>query len=83
MTVAEFNLQLHQHFPGAPYCLDHLSTLATGPGKAHIDIFKLDDWIIRRHGAYEGSMHDRVKELFGDRAVAWLESLLKTEEKKS
>lgn len=73
MSVAEFNRNLRKHFPGCPYCLDHALVYAHGqPWTAHLDIIKLDNWITGRHGAYEGSMQDRVRVLFGEVAVAFI-----------
>lgn len=58
MNVAYFQQNLRRHFPGAPYCLDTLCTMAArgggGADHARIDIIKLDDWLIGRHGEYEG-----------------------------
>jgi hypothetical protein len=81
MTVCEFNLNFRKHFPQAPYCLDHLCTMAygkteNGTWRAHIDIIKLDNWLIRRHGKYTGSMNTRVQKLFGDDAVAFIQQCL-------
>jgi hypothetical protein len=81
MSVAEFNVTMPKLFYGVPYCLDHMSVLAHGKSPdgswtAKLDVIKLDDWLIRRHGDYDGSMRDRVRQLFGDAAVTFIENTL-------
>jgi hypothetical protein len=73
MTVADFNVNLRRVMPDAPYCLDHTATFYAGrPWTAHLDILKLERWLIARHGAYRGSMRDRIMELFGAEALAFV-----------
>jgi hypothetical protein len=77
MNVPDFNLRSRKLFPGAPYSLDHLATVASGkPWRASFDIVKFDDWMVKRHGKYEGSMRERVAELFGEKAALFIEEVL-------
>jgi hypothetical protein len=42
--------------------------------KAKLDIMALDDWLIERHGEYDGSMADFIAREYGDEARAFVEA---------